>query len=734
MTTLIAGRKLGLKNQPGLSTRDAAGANSWPRRVGNLLSAQRDRWILWLALGVIAGAALWLLAPTDPPVWGGAATFCVAGCLGFSFAAWPGKRSDGAWALSRASVAGLFALTAATGLGATAAQVRTTLVASPRIAAEMEGVRLEGWVVSRDTGARPRLKVLVRSLEGADALPRFVRVSAPSLGAISAGRSVRCRVSLRAPDGPLAPGAYDFSRRAYFERLGATGFIWGRCRPALLPPPPGLIDRAVLFVAALRSDLSDSIQEAAPGRGGDIAAALIAGDESAIDPTTNETLFNSGIGHLISVSGLHMAVVGGLVFGALSIFFSFIAPIALRWPVKKIAAGGALAALAFYLVLSGASVPAIRAFVMACVAFGAILIDRPAISMRGLALAAFIVTLAFPESVLEPGFQMSFAATAALVAAFEANRRSALDNALPTPGPIIGGLQWLARSGGVVLVTSLVAGFATDPFALFHFQRFAAYGLVANLAIAPIVSFVVAPSAALAAIAAVFGLAEFPLAVMAWALDLIAAIGGAFGTRPEAVQAFPRPPDLFLPLAVMTIAWACFWRGALRWGALVWAGAALAMYLTVPAPAVAFDGEMRAVFAREAGAHELRLMRNGGRSTFARDRIGAQLGLNLNELEAAAEVENCDDTLCAWRMPSGRTAYLVKQETAFQRACDSGSLVLSPLPAPVGFSMQCAQTTLIDARSLREGGALIYEHHAALRIEHSAPSWIRRPWTPQEAR
>jgi competence protein ComEC len=194
-------------------------------------------------------------------------------------------------------------------------------------------------------------------------------------------------------------------------------------------------------MAALRADLSASIQAAAPGRGGSIAAALISGDRSAVDAETNEVLFNAGLGHLLSVSGIHMSIVGGLVFALLLWTCSLIAPIALRWPVKKIAAVGALAAVGLYLLVSGINVPALRSFIMAAVAFGAILLDRPAISMRGLALAAFTVVLLFPESVLDASFQMSFAATTALVALFELLSRPREAPALPTPGPIIGAMQ-----------------------------------------------------------------------------------------------------------------------------------------------------------------------------------------------------------------------------------------------------------------------------------------------------
>jgi competence protein ComEC len=140
----------------------------------------------------------------------------------------------------------------------------------------------------------------------------------------------------------MAPGAYDFARRAYFERLGATGFAFGRCRPQNFEPPASWLDRQRLQLAAMRGDLSASIQDAAPGRGGAIAAALISGDRSAIDRETNEILFNAGLGHLLSVSGIHMSIVGGLVFALLLWSLSLLSPLALRYPVKKLAAVGAL--------------------------------------------------------------------------------------------------------------------------------------------------------------------------------------------------------------------------------------------------------------------------------------------------------------------------------------------------------------------------------------------------------
>ncbi|MGE3143945.1 MAG: ComEC/Rec2 family competence protein, partial [Hyphomonadaceae bacterium] len=443
---------------------------------------------------------------------------------------------------------------------------------------------------------------------------------------------------------------------------------------------------------------------------------------------TQDALRNSGLGHLLSVSGLHMSVVGGLMFGALALLASLIAPLALRVSARKIAAAGALMTLSVYLVVSGASVPAQRAYVMAAVAFGAVLIDRPAITMRGLGLSILIVVLAFPESVLEPGFQMSFAATAALVAIVEAMRRPPEERALPTPGPLIGALQALTRVGAAMLAASLVAGIATEPFALFHFQRLALYGLASNLAVDPIVTFVVAPTAALAAVAAPFGLAEGPLQVMAGGLDVIAGVGQAFGDRPEAVRALLRPPDLFLPLAAMAIAWACLWRGALRWGALGWAAAAVALYALQPRPVLAFDGDLRALFIRTD--HDWALAAGPGRSSFARERLGGQLGISAPRLARLAPPEGCADEGCRTRLPDGRALLLARTPRALSAACAPGALVLTPLAAPADFAVRCRPAALIDAVSLAaEGGGFVFVSQGALSAIRAAPPHARRPWT-----
>ena len=684
--------------------------------------------MLWLPVAMIAGASLWLLAPTDPPLWIASVLFVLGAVAALVLAAWPSQHFAGWRFRLRQVLAGLCALAAAAGLGGAAAHLRALAVAQPAFTADETPRLVEGWVVANDASdSGPRLRLLVRGVEGVALPPRYVRVSVSQAGLLTPGRVARCRAVLGAPAGPMAPGGYDFARRAYFERLGATGFAFGRCRPVEFEAPASWLDRQRLKLAAMRSDLAAAIVAAAPGRGGAIAAALVTGDRSSIDVETNASLRDSGLGHLLSVSGIHMGVVGGLVFAILLWTLSLISPIALRFPVKKIAAVGALIVLAAYLVVSGSSVPALRSFVMACVAFGAILLDRPAISMRGLALAAFIVVLIFPESVLEPGFQMSFAATMALVALFEMMKRAPHEPALPTPGPIIGLLQATTRGIGGVLLISFVAGLATDPFAIYHFQRFSLYALPANLIAAPIMSFLVAPMAAAAAILAPFGLADPALELMASALDLIAAVGAAFGDRPEAVRAMPRPPDLAFVLCVLALIWACLWRGGLRWAGVLFFAAGVALYLSAPRPIAAFDSDLRAVYVRDASGWTL--ASGGGRSTFARDRLGAMLGLSPPVIERMAPPESCSDAGCIWRT---QEALIVLARAPAGLRCAPAAVVIARAAAPADYAARCRPAALIDATDLSaRGGGLIYRDEAAIRIERAQPEGVRRAWTPR---
>jgi competence protein ComEC len=602
--------------------------------------------------------------------------------------------------------AALAVLAAAAALGAAIAQHRTAALADHPLTRPIDKAVVEGWVADAAMGAtRPRLKLLVRSIEGVAQTPRYVEISTTDVGALPPGRAASCVASLRPNQGPLAPGAYDGAFQAYFERVGATGFSFGACRTATFAPPARWDDELLVRVAAVRRALTETIAHAAPGQGGAVAAALVTGDRSLISPETNRIFRDSGLGHMLSVSGLHMGLVAGMTYGALHLLFALIAPLALRFPIRKWAALAALLVTGAYLVISGNSVPAQRSFVMIAVAMGAILVDRPALTMRSLAVAAVIVVALTPEAVVTPGFQMSFAASAALLATFEAVSARRAKEPIAAPGPLVGALQsgWAWFSGA--LAASAVAGLATDPFALMHFQRVSFYALPTNLIATPITTFILAPAAAAAAILAPFGAADAAWRVMGDALDFLIAAAASFANRPEAVRWLPRPSEGVFLLWVFAVCWACLWRGALRWLSAPILVFAIALYVVTPKPILWVDASADAVLARD-GERWVKIA--GQRGAFEAERIGQLAGLGPRDVEALAPPEDCGQSLCLWRAPDGRRGALIIEETGFAAFCAPGAIVVSRATASAAWRARCRPAALIQPGDLAtRGGASI---------------------------
>lgn len=557
-----------------------------------LARAQGERAVLWLPAGFAAGAA-WGAGPgAGAGLAGPAIVFALSTLMAFSLLTRGARAPLSAPARpalqALATLAAFIALvSSATAAGWSAVGLRAQAVAAP-VAADMPAARtLAGVVeaVDRNRNGAWRATLRVEGLDGPAGAPPPVRArislkeSEPPLP----GDRLSCRVRLRPPPGPAVPGGYDHARRAWFERLGAVGHALDPCRP-LPAAASGPADwRAALVnaqrhVARWRAEAARKVVETAPGGGGGLLAAVLTGDRVWLGTADMEALQVSGLSHIVSVSGLHVALLGGMCFLAVWRGLALVGPLAMRVDPRKVAATVAIAATGAYAFFTGGEAPAVRAFVMAAIAFGAILIDRKAVTMRGLALAAFLVLAWRPESALDPGFQMSFLATAALVALWEMWEAGAPGRAARGTGPVGRAGSWLLAAAAA----SLVAGLATAPVAAATFHRLAPWGLPANLAAAPIVDFWVAPAALLGAALSPFGLGEPFLKLAAAGMDAILwlarAMAGWPGAGLSAPWSGPWPPALI----VSGILWAALWRGRLRLGGLALVAAGLAAWATAP--------------------------------------------------------------------------------------------------------------------------------------------------------
>ena len=278
----------------------------------------------------------------------------------------------------------------------------------------------------------------------------------------------------------MRPGSYDFGRDMYFQGIGASGFVTGVIKTVEAPGSGGLSLRYAAFMQGLRD---------------------------AISPPVNDAMFISGLGHVLSISGYHMAVVAGVVFFAVRALLALIPGLTVSFPIKKWSAAAALAAAAFYLLLSGAEVATQRSFFMTAVVLIAIMVDRRAVTFRTLAVAAMIVLAIAPEAVVHPSFQMSFAATLGLVALVQIGMPRLF--ASPDNTATARVALWGGREIATLVLASLVAGMATTPYAAFHFHRVTPYGVLANLAAMPVVSAMVMPAGLLGLVAMPFGFDGF---------------------------------------------------------------------------------------------------------------------------------------------------------------------------------------------------------------------------------
>ncbi len=335
------------------------------------------------------------------------------------------------------------------------------------------------------------------------------------------GQGLKGVVRLRPPSGPVRPNGFDFAFNNYFQGIGANGFFLGA--PVSVPLAPPKWDLRIK-IEKIRYWLAQHIRGQSQTIAGTVSAALITGDKAAIPDEVNEQLRRSGLAHILSISGLHMALVAGTLMFVIRTAWATAPGVAPSLPIKKIAALAGFIAIFVYLFLAGASVATQRSFIMLGVMLGALLSDRSAITMRNLAIATLIVVLIAPQATLGPSFQMSFAATMALIAAYQAwtaRRNSNQNQFWRKRSTLLTIMQWTGAFIGGLSMTSVIAGAATGLFAAYHFQRIAVFGLMGNLFAMPIVSLITMPFAILATLLIPFGLDGFAYAAMNWSVDMV---------------------------------------------------------------------------------------------------------------------------------------------------------------------------------------------------------------------
>lgn len=475
--------------------------------------------LLWLGFSFAAGIAVYGYLPEEP-YWPLLLACCGLLVLAIS---WRGMRMSPGKPLLM-----LLALVC----GLTAAAVRTAASDAPRLF-EPLNADLTGTVVSlQENAGGQRLLLEVETVNGAwvgkGGFPERVRIQVRGESASHVGDRVAARTRLFPPPGPVSPGGYDFAFRAYFDRIGGTGFSYGPVETLESGATP-LRFRAAAFIENVRNVLAERIRQSLADRPeAALAVALLVGERSGITEDQENDLRAAGLAHILAISGLHMALFAGGAYSATLFLLALLPGVSLRWPIHKWAALAALGAATAYLVISGGAVATQRSFLMIALVFLGILIGRRGLTLRSVALAGLFLLLIAPERLFFPGFQMSFAAVICLVAVYDLWRqreRFAVPGRKPA-GPVGRTGRFVGKWILGLAVTALVAGVATGIIGAHHFARIAPYGLLGNLLGMPVFTLIVMPMGVLAMMLMPFGLAALPLSVMAFGLSLLLDVAG----------------------------------------------------------------------------------------------------------------------------------------------------------------------------------------------------------------
>jgi competence protein ComEC len=655
----------------------------WPLVwLGEWLARARGQLFVWIPVFMGTGIGIWFALPREPsgPLF---ASLCVIAAAAF-LTIWRGP--EAARPVCIAIICTVF--------GFCAAGMRAQIVAAPMLDFRYYGP-VQGRVLEIDRSQSDALRITLDQVVLGDVAPSRTpaRVRISLQGAPNApnpGEVVILTAHLSAPEGPTEPNAFNFRRMAFFQGLGAVGYTRS---PVLLWQPPA---QGAQYIDRLRAHISAAMLAHMPSQAGAFATGAMTGDRSAITQDTVVALRDSNLSHLLAISGMNLAFLAGFVFLILRYGIALVPPLALRVNAKKIAATVALAVAAFYWLLSGANVSTTRAMVMIAVMLGAVLLDRQAISMRAVAIAAIVLLAITPESLHDAGFQLSFAATVALVGGYAALNRAIMAGRAP---------RWLMPFYALVL-TSIVAGMATAPYAAAHFNRFTDYGLLANLATVWAMSVLMA-AGVVAALLAPIGLAAPALWVMegagAWILAVAHWIAGLEG----AVTGIPAPGAAVLPLITLGGLWLLVWQGRRRWLGVPVLALALGLWAITPRPDLLISRDGRVAGLMHDGARALSHPTGAGfvvRTWLESDGdfAGQEAGAARGAFAGPKEARSFDFGPYSAVLLSGKGAAL-----AFEGACAAHDVVILPAALDPSTLPASAQPCLrIDRTVLDSSGTL----------------------------
>lgn len=514
-------------------------------------TAEQSRWLVWTPFLLGVGIALYFALPFEPNYWWS------LGALEATLLLF--------YALRHKGVTILFTAILLVEFGFVNIQLQT-LIKTHQVAFTSQTTQyLKGQISDISYNDKGRKRLLLQNVQNFEN-PLFGKYRVTVMGRDNTDLKVGQCVELIGTFFPPSPvpilNGFQLNRKYFYEGISGIGYANSSIFVIDCEQKQDSLFR--IRLNQIRQKIIDDVANILPPEEAGVVDSVLIGEQSRTPKQTIDNYRNSGLAHFLSVSGLHMGAIAGLMFFILRFVLALFPFVALQYDIKKIAAIGAILFSALYLLISGMAIPAERAFIMTAVVMLGIVFNRQAISMRMVCFAGMVLLIISPQALISISFQMSFAAVIALIAFYEkyAKKISMWSFNQGFCGKIIFYLV------GIV-ICDFVASLATMPFAIYHFHRISVYTSLANLLAGPLIGLVLMPLILICLAALPFGIALYPIKALGYGVNWLNKITDFVSAMPHSVMYIDSLPFWGFALIICGSYWLCVWQRTWRlWGVI----------------------------------------------------------------------------------------------------------------------------------------------------------------------
>ena len=688
------------------------------------------RLFLWVPVAAGAGVVAYLTSDHEPALW-------LTGGLTVLSATFAFLSHHQRWLFA------LLVALAAAFAGMFSAGWRTARVAAP-VLDRIRILTVTGYVEQIDLrreGARMVLRLDRAEGLAPEATPYRVRLTTRKEVTLDAGAYVTLKARLLPPSHAALPGGYDFARDAFFARLGAVGSVLGKIELAPPPAAPGLLSQLHMSIDRARNALARRVAASVEGDAGAIAVAMVTGKRDFLSDEARDLVREAGIFHIITISGIQMTLVAGILFYFARLLLTLLPGFALRYPIKKWAAGFAIFGAIAYDIMTGSRVGTERALFMTMIMLTAIIVGRPALTMRNLALAALVVIIIEPEAIMGASFQLSFAAVSALVAVYEARMAARMQAAAsgaastmwqpPRSSMTFDPVSMLHRFGHWLRemgLATLCATAATASYMAYDFHELSPYVLIGNPLTLTLIEFFAVPGALLGAALYPLGLDGPVWSYVGLGIRLVLEIAKWIAAAPGATIHLPDFAPWSIVFLTMTVLCMVIWRSwAMRLTAVPFAVIGIAGAVSGPRFDVVIPPSGEAIATR-APAGDLAIVGRKA-NNFAAEQWLCADGDGRKPVKAAGGT--CDKLACIGELKNGRTISVVYDRAALLEDCKRSFIIVTNEFVPA----YCDAKLIITRKNLEAAGSIALSLNGdTIAIRTARTPTEDRPWSLLKAR